>query len=222
MFTVIFEVEPGEGRKDAYLALAAEMKPVLESIDGFVDNERFASRGRAGRILSLSTWRDEKSVIRWRTEARHHLTQEKGRFGIFSDYHLRVGEVTADTRPPQGLSIREQRFDATETGRAKACTITELEPDDAAALPDGVGGVLHAVGLDPAAPGLVGHDVFASIYRPGKLLVLGSWAGPEAAGAFGPIPPAATGMRHRAVRVIRDYGMFDRRESPQYYPDVVR
>ena len=30
------------------------------------------------------------------------------------------------------------------------------------------------------------------------------------------------GMRMRRVRVIRDYGMFDRREAPQYYPDVVR
>jgi len=25
---------------------------------------------------------------------------------------------------------------------------------------------------------------------------------------------------HRIVRVVRDYGMFDRRESPQYYPAI--
>jgi hypothetical protein len=29
-----------------------------------------------------------------------------------------------------------------------------------------------------------------------------------------------SGIRHRQVRVIRDYGMFDRREAPQFYPDV--
>jgi hypothetical protein len=26
--------------------------------------------------------------------------------------------------------------------------------------------------------------------------------------------------RLRRIRVIRDYGMFDRREAPQYYPEV--
>jgi hypothetical protein len=26
----------------------------------------------------------------------------------------------------------------------------------------------------------------------------------------------------RQVRVVRDDGMFDRREAPQYYPDAVR
>ena len=99
MFSVIFEVCPAQGRREAYLALAAEMRPVLEAIDGFLDNERFESRSRPGWILSHSTWRDEKAVIRWRTEARHHLTQARGRAGIFFDYHLRVGEITHDESP---------------------------------------------------------------------------------------------------------------------------
>jgi hypothetical protein len=25
---------------------------------------------------------------------------------------------------------------------------------------------------------------------------------------------------YRKIRVVRDYGMFDRREAPQFYPDV--
>jgi hypothetical protein len=29
-------------------------------------------------------------------------------------------------------------------------------------------------------------------------------------------------LRHRVVRIVRDYGMFDRREAPQYYPEVPR
>ena len=28
--------------------------------------------------------------------------------------------------------------------------------------------------------------------------------------------------RLRQVRVVRDYGMYDRRENPQYYPEVAR
>src|SRR3974390_6280 len=107
MFSVIFEVLPNDGRKDDYLDLARHLKPILESIDGFLDNERFESRKRPGWVLSHSTWRDEKSVIRWRTEGEHHQVQEKGRFEIFQDYHLRVGDVTADTDPPREAPILE-------------------------------------------------------------------------------------------------------------------
>jgi heme-degrading monooxygenase HmoA len=72
MFSVIFEVLPNGGRKDDYLELAKHLKPILEKIDGFVDNERFESQLRPGWVLSHSTWRDEKSVVRWRTEGEHH------------------------------------------------------------------------------------------------------------------------------------------------------
>lgn len=30
------------------------------------------------------------------------------------------------------------------------------------------------------------------------------------------------GARLRRVRVVRDYGMFDRREAPQFYPAIER
>jgi heme-degrading monooxygenase HmoA len=100
MFAVIFEVKPKKERKDDYLALAKTLKPELEKIDGFIDNERFGSKRTEGLILSLSTWRDEKAVIRWRTLGVHHEIQAKGRAEIFEDYHLRVGEITADTHIP--------------------------------------------------------------------------------------------------------------------------
>src|ERR1700747_1216705 len=125
MFAVIFEVLPGKGRKDDYLALAKHLKPILEGIDGFIDNERFESKLRPGWVLSHSTWRDEKSVVRWRTEAEHHAVQEKERYEIFEDYRLRVGEVISDTNPPPEAPIREQRLDETEVGYAKVVTLTE-------------------------------------------------------------------------------------------------
>src|SRR5580698_909757 len=122
MFAVIFEVEPKKERFDDYLDLAKQLKPKLEAIDGFIDNERFKSHLAQGRILSLSTWRDEKAVVRWRSEGEHHAVQEKGRFEIFKNYHLRVGEIIADSLPSKGARIVEQRFDETEIGAAKACT----------------------------------------------------------------------------------------------------
>jgi heme-degrading monooxygenase HmoA len=221
MFSVIFEVHPADGKRDEYLAQAKELKSVIETIDGFIDNERFESRSRAGWVLSLSTWRDEKSVIRWRTQVKHHLTQEKGRFEIFSDYHLRVGEVTTDSHPP--IPLREERFDTTEIGGSKLCTIVEITPRGGPELPKRDDVLLEMIGLDREAPGLNEVEVYDSIYSPGKVLVLGSRAEPDAASAFRPAAIAEVWLvRHRRVRIIRDYGMFDRRETPQYYPDVGR
>jgi len=100
MFSVIFEVNRRPERAEDYLELAKHLKPILAKIDGFMDNERFESKLRTGWLLSHSTWRDEKSVVRWRTEGEHHQVQQKGRFEIFQDYHLRVGEVVSDTAPP--------------------------------------------------------------------------------------------------------------------------
>ncbi|MDR3537700.1 MAG: antibiotic biosynthesis monooxygenase [Acetobacteraceae bacterium] len=202
MFAVIFEVQPKADRWDEYLGLARLLKPEIEQIDGFIDNERFASRRTKGRLLSLSTWRDEKAVIRWRTQAVHHGVQEKGRFAVFEDYHLRVGEVSADTH---AQVLAAHRFDATEVGAAKVVTITELPPRAAdIVVPESV----------------VDQEVFESIYNPGKRLVLASWQDAAAAGRW--TPSVTDGVRHRQVRVIRDYGMFDRREAPQYYPVVPR
>jgi heme-degrading monooxygenase HmoA len=85
MFAVIFEVQPRQERFDEYLEIAKSLRPEIEKIDGFIDNERYASKRQEGRILSLSTWRDEKAVIRWRTLALHHQAQEKGRSEVFED-----------------------------------------------------------------------------------------------------------------------------------------
>jgi heme-degrading monooxygenase HmoA len=218
MFAVIFEVQPKQERWDDYLSLAKFLKPKLEAIDGFIDNERFASKRTKGRLLSLSTWRDEKAVIRWRTQGEHHAVQEKGRFEIFEDYHLRVGEITADTDVPQGQQLREQRLDETEVGKAKAVTISELAPTsgDKPLSAD----LAADLGLPKTTPGIVDQEVFESIYVPGKLLLLVSWRDEAAARSWQARPIAGGKLRHRQVRVIRDYGMFDRGEAPQYYPDV--
>ena len=212
MFAVIFEVEPRRERWDDYLALAASLRPELEKIDGFIDNERFRSQDREGRVLSLSIWRDEKAVVRWRTLARHHQAQARGRSEIFADYHLRVGEITADSRLPAAQSLLQQRFDETEIGAAKCVTISELAERGATAAD-----LAKQLGLLQAeAAGLVDHQSFAGINDPEKLLLLASWRNAAAAAAWQPAKRHAR-LRHRAVRIIRDYGMRDRREAPQYH-----
>jgi len=221
MFSVIFEVRPNDGRKDDYLDLAKHLKPILEKIDGFVDNERFESKVRPGWVLSHSTWRDEKSVVRWRTEGEHHVIQGKGRFELFQDYHLRVGDVTADTDPPRDAPIHERRFDETEVGAAKIVTFTEITPDKGASFAAQIDLLPARLGLDLKDGAVIDHDVFASIYNPGKLALLVGWSGPDAANAWSPERVGGIAkLRHRRIRVVRDYGRFDRREAPQFYPDI--
>ena len=96
MFAVIFEVEPAAGRQDDYLAIAAQLRPELEKIDGFVSIERFSSLTKPGKILSLSFWRDEAAIMQWRKHEEHHRAQWQGRSGIFADYRLRVASVIRD------------------------------------------------------------------------------------------------------------------------------
>src|SRR5438270_10409132 len=116
MFSVIFEILPKKESWDDYFDNAKRLRHELEQVEGFVDNIRYRSLTREGWILSLSGWRDEKSVVRWRTRMRYHMVQEKGRSEILLDYHLRVGQVTADTRVPEGHALAEQRLDETEVG----------------------------------------------------------------------------------------------------------
>lgn len=96
MIAVIFEVWPAEGRKQDYLDLAAGLRSELEGIDGFISVERFQSIHEPAKMLSLSFWRDEAAVARWRNHAEHRRTQAKGRAGVFRDYRLRVAGVVRD------------------------------------------------------------------------------------------------------------------------------
>jgi heme-degrading monooxygenase HmoA len=96
MLAVIFEVSPAPGRREEYLDLAAQLRPELEKIDGFISVERFASLTNENKILSLSFWRDEEAVRRWRNLAGHREAQARGRSGVFADYRLRIASVVRD------------------------------------------------------------------------------------------------------------------------------
>ncbi len=96
MLAVIFEVSPAPGRREEYLDLAAQLRPELEKIDGFISVERFASLTNENKILSLSFWRDEEAVRRWRNLAGHRDAQARGRSGVFADYRLRIASVVRD------------------------------------------------------------------------------------------------------------------------------
>ncbi len=104
MIAVIFEVWPEPDRKQEYLDIAASLRPLLEQVDGFISIERFESLSEPGKILSLSVFRDEAAVARWRQLEQHRSAQTRGRDGIFRDYRLRVAAVIRD----YGMSQRAQ------------------------------------------------------------------------------------------------------------------
>jgi len=196
MFCVFFEVVPREGQGDAYLDIAAAMRERVEAVDGFVHVERFRDLSRPGAFLSFSTWRDEKALIRWRVDAKHHVVQARGRTDIFAGYRIRIGEMTADSasaEPPAQF-----RYDETQTGAAKAVTIAE-----------------HPTGVSVPAPGALSVANFDSVTRPGHSATLTGWPD-AAAGTMAHTPDTHA----RTFRIVRDYTMVEREEAPQYFPPV--
>jgi heme-degrading monooxygenase HmoA len=93
---VIFELTPAPGRKQDYLDLAAGLSAEVKDFDGFISIERFESITAPGRFVSLSFWRDEEAVRKWRNVQKHREAQAKGRGGIFTAYRLRVASVIRD------------------------------------------------------------------------------------------------------------------------------
>lgn len=104
MIAVIFEVFPAEGKRQEYLDMAAELRPLLEKADGFISIERFESLYTEGKLLSLQFWRDEEALTKWRNVAEHRAAQEIGRNGLFDEYRLRIAGVIRD----YGMHERDQ------------------------------------------------------------------------------------------------------------------
>ena len=104
MIAVIFEVWPKPEHRQEYLDIAAELRPILQTIDGFISVERFESLTEKGKILSLSFFRDEAAIEAWRNVMQHRRAQAKGRAKIFDNYRLRIAGVIRD----YGMTDRAQ------------------------------------------------------------------------------------------------------------------
>ena len=96
MIAVIFEFTPTDGRAQDYMDLAAGLNDVVKDFDGFISIERFESIKNKGNFVSLSFWRDEEAVRKWRNLQQHREAQKQGRAGIFSAYRLRISKVIRD------------------------------------------------------------------------------------------------------------------------------
>ena len=66
----------------------------------------------------------------------------------------------------------------------------------------------------------VSWDIFDAVLRPGDSILLMSWKDDSAARTYAGTLAPNDNRRVRRVRIVRDYGKYDRREAPQYYANA--
>jgi len=210
MLALLFEVTPKRDGYQRYLDIAAALRPALEAHDGFLFIDRYRNLLNPDIILSHSLWRDEASLAAWRTFEQHHHAQVAGREHVFADYRLRIADVVLARTPDAGDWKPSRPSSYNEPG---------------ARTPRYV--VIVASRGGPT--GGKASDQFESLNRPREFLSLYDAASLEAAGmlleSLANRKPGAASAETISVRVCeveRDYGMFERREAPQYYRPVAR
>jgi heme-degrading monooxygenase HmoA len=222
MFTAMLEVHPIPEQFNAYLGMAKMLRPELEKIEGFIDNNRYGSLTRDGWLLSLSSWRDEKALVRWRSTPKHHQIMQAARDRVFSDYRLRIGQTTGDTQIPEGYALSEQRMDVTEVGAGTSVMLIDASRSADWVKQAGAAAVARSLGFDTEHSHALAWDVFDALMDPGDVIAVITWRDQEAADAFERMSRFPDDVRVRQVRIIREYGMFDRREAPQYFEEASR
>lgn len=76
---------------DGYAAMAARMLELAAEQDGFLGVE--SARGVDGFGITVSYWRDEESIARWKADAEHLAAQKLGREVWYQRFNLRVAKV---------------------------------------------------------------------------------------------------------------------------------
>lgn len=205
MISQFFEVQVKEGQANRYLDLAASLKPSLEAMGGCLFIDRFKSLTRNNLLLSYQIWQDEGSMIAWRVDAKHHMVQETGREKVFADYRIRIAQVIHEERPEKAAWRPEHLSPYNDPKRRPPTFVVASESRS----------------KELSVETFWKRDVFESVYRPGIFAHLVDVPSSDAGVGFGrQLFTDSTTEYFRVFEVMRDYGMFDRREAPQYYPPV--
>jgi len=205
MMSLFFEVEVRPERAEQYLNLAASLKPRLDAMGGCLFLDRFKSLSRDNLLLSYQIWQDEGAMTAWRVDAQHHKVQTLGREKVFSGYRLRIAQVIHEARRGQPIWRPERRTPYNDPARRKPTYMLVSESTSAT----------------PPVRSDWSNDAFASVYREGQFAHLIELPDIRSGVAFGDrLLTDPTTEYVRIVEVIRDYGMYDRSEAPQYYPPL--
>ena len=96
MIAVIFEGVPNDGKMEEYLSMAPKYKEHLEKLDGFISNERYQSCINPNKVLSLSFWRDEESIRKFRELEVQMQDEKAGRENLFKEYRICITKIVRD------------------------------------------------------------------------------------------------------------------------------
>jgi heme-degrading monooxygenase HmoA len=89
-YAVIFTSQRTAGEL-GYGAMAERMVELATEQDGFLGVE--SARDAEGFGITVSYWRDEASIARWKADAEHRLAQARGRRDWYERFELRVARV---------------------------------------------------------------------------------------------------------------------------------
>ena len=207
MIALFFEVQTRPGHRDQYLGLAASLRPELDAMGGCLFIDRFSSLSREDLLLSYQIWQDEAAMTAWRVHGYHHEVQTIGREEVFSDYRIRIAQVIHEEKPGQPAWQPERRTPYNDQAR-RPSTFVLIAESKHAELPVQTGWR---------------RDSFKSVYRDGTFAHLIDVPDQQSGVEMGQrLLKDPTTEYFRIVEVMRDYGMYDRTEAPQYYPPVAR
>lgn len=202
MIALFFDVTPRPGAEDRYLDIAASLKPALEANGGLIFLDRYKSLSRPRTLLSHQIWADEASLVRWRANGQHYGAQSAGRRAVFEDYRLRVGPVIAEGGEGGGVVPQMEGI---------AYNDPLLQPERFVMVVRS-----HTRLVAPHGDG----EGFESVYRPGEFAWVGSVADrPQGYDLLRAAAEDSSTSVAQLCLVSRDYGLDDRREAPQYFPE---
>ena len=205
MISQFFEIQIKDGLVNRYLDLAAALRPRLDEMGGCLFLDRFKSLSDENTLLSYQVWQDEGSLVAWRVEPCHHETQAIGRSSIFSDYRIRIAPIVYEVQANSD-TWEPERLPPYNDPKRRAPTF-----------------VLAAESQNPTLHVSTKwkNQSFASVYREGQFAHLVELPDYQSGISFGKsLFGDSTTEYFRIFEVIRDYGMYDRAEAPQYYPPV--
>jgi hypothetical protein len=121
---------------------------------------------------------------------------------------------------PTGYALTEQRLDETDVGEGTTVALINATRPAEWKQTNNPYDCAEWLGLNPWAADTTLWDIFDAILPPGDLILLISWKGAAAAQAYEDASAPNDKARVRRVRIVRDYGKYDRREAPQHYADA--
>ena len=193
MYALFFEVRPKPGHLPHYFEHVDRLRPALARHTGLLFLDRYRSLSDEALLLSHQHWRDEAAILAWRRDSLHLQSQQAGRYEHFADYRIRVASLVCQWVAGQFSNASQETLEAPDDGRFVIAAYSR------------------------AAEGQVPTNAsFESVNHQGRYISLQEASSRSQAQAsvraWGHVPGLESAC---AFRVVRDYGMLERKEAPR-------